>query len=43
MAQFNTYENALELFRSVNCVGSFNNIFIAYKNTSYRRNGSGNG
>ncbi len=34
MAQFNTYENALELFRSVNCVGSFNNIFIAYKNTS---------
>ena len=34
MTQFNTYENALGLFRSVNCAGSVNNIFIAYKNTS---------
>ena len=34
MAQFNTYEEALGLFRSVNCAGSVNNIFIAYKNTS---------
>ena len=31
---FNTYEEALGLFRSVNCAGSVNNIFIAYKNTS---------
>ena len=34
MTQFNTYENALGLFRSVNCAGSVNNIFSAYKNTS---------
>ena len=34
MTQFNTYENALGLFRSVNCAGNVNNIFIVYKNTS---------
>ncbi len=34
MTQFSTYENALGLFRSVNCAGNVNNIFIAYKNTS---------
>lgn len=34
MEQFSTYEKALNLFKSVNCFGNVNNIFIVYKNTS---------
>ena len=34
MNQYDTLEKCMELFKTVNCIGNENNIFVAYKDTA---------